>query len=44
MEFILQNIKIYFVIFLKNLQFICKTWGGNDGPMNGAIFSLRVSQ
>ena len=34
----------YSSIFLKNLQFICKTWGGNDGPMNGSIFSLRVSQ
>ena len=34
----------YSLIFLKNLQFICKTWGGNDGPMNGSIFSLRVSQ
>ena len=34
----------YSSIFLKNLQFICKTWGGNDGPMNGSIFSLRVSR
>lgn len=34
----------YSSIFSKNLQFICKTYGSYDGPMNGAIFSLRVSQ
>ena len=34
----------YSLIFLKNLQFICKTYGSYNGPMNGAIFSLRVSQ
>ena len=34
----------YSSIFLKSLQYICKTYGSYDGPMNGAIFSLRVSQ
>ena len=34
----------YSSIFLKNLQYICKTYGSYNGPMNGSIFSLRVSQ
>ena len=34
----------YSSIFLQNLQYICKTYGSYDGPMNGEIFSLRVSQ
>ena len=34
----------YSSIFLENLQFICKTYGSYNGPMNGEIFSLRVSQ
>ena len=34
----------YNSIVLKNVQFMCKTWGGNNGPLNIAIFTLRVSQ
>ena len=34
----------YSSIFLENLQYICKTYGSYNGPMNGEIFSLRVSQ